>query len=71
MPNTQLIKIQLIKKNMTVTDLAESLGMELTACSKMINGAKPYYAYQEKAAEVLGVDLDRVFPKRERRRAAS
>jgi len=73
--NLKRIKLALIKNDLTVTDLAAALGMHKTECSKMIHGHRPFYAYRERAAELLGVPLLDIFPDglvdNRRRRSAS
>ncbi len=62
MPDTKRIRILLIENDLSMSDLAEQLDMKLYNCSKMIRGRKPFYAYREAAAELLGVPVADIFP---------
>jgi len=62
MTNTKKIRHLLIDKDLKVAEFAEQLGMKQYNCSKMIRGRKPFFAYRERAAQLLGVPVDSIFP---------
>jgi transcriptional regulator with XRE-family HTH domain len=61
-PLTDEIKILLIRKKLTITTLADELGMNRQYLSATINGHQRYVDGQRKIAAHLGVDLDSIFP---------
>lgn len=49
------VKTQLIKKNMTLTQIAEELGISLAYASDIVRGNRKAEHYRKKIMEILGI----------------
>lgn len=49
------VKMQLIKKNMTLTQIAEELGISLAYVSDIVRGNRKAEHYRKKIMEILGI----------------
>jgi plasmid maintenance system antidote protein VapI len=60
----RLVRVELAMRDMTVTDLAEALGVKRSNLSSVINGARRSRKTEEKIAAYFGKDRLELFPMR-------
>ena len=65
------IKIILLQKDLTVTSLAEELGVRRQELSMCIHGAREYPEIRKKLADRLGFSVEQMWPESSAKRAVS
>jgi transcriptional regulator with XRE-family HTH domain len=58
------VRIELAKRNMTISDLARALGLKQPVISNIINGIRRSFKTEEKIAAFFGKSHDELFPPR-------
>jgi len=60
------VRVELAKRDMTITDLARALGMNRGNLSSLINGSHISAKNETKIAEFFGMEREALFPRRTR-----
>ena len=67
----RMVRVELAKRDMTISDLAHALGMHQGNLSDVINGIRLSPKTEKRIAAFLGVPVEVLFPVRDRSKLAA